>query len=324
MRLNRSRFWAPDSEADPAAVATLYDTLVTVARLAAPAMPFLSDAIHRRLTGSSVHLATFPDELPGGNRALDEAMATIRRLASLARNVREKASLRVRQPLAEMRVAVPSTVTGPEFDACLQLLAREVNVKLVTVVASDAELVSLKGKPNFRSLGKVYGKQTPRAAAAVGELSAKQLAALEGGEAVSVKVDGISFEYRPEDVVVEREVSTDWLVQTEGSLVVALNPEMSNELQQEGLARELVNRVQRLRKDAGYDYTTRIALAVTGTDDVLEAARAFDTFIAGETLARRFEIGDELVGPDVRETVSLNGQDAVVMLERFKGEDGAY
>ena len=324
VRLNRSRFWAPDSEADPAAVATLYDTLVTVARLAAPAMPFLSDAIHRRLTGSSVHLTTFPDNLPGRNRALDEAMATIRRLVSLARNAREKASLRGRQPLAEMRVAVPGAVTGPDFDACLQLLAREVNVKLVTVVASDAELVSLKGKPNFRSLGKVYGKQTPRAAAAVGELSAKQLAALEGGQVVSVKVDGTSFEYRPEDVVVEREVSTDWLVQTEGSLVVALNPEMSNELQQEGLARELVNRVQRLRKDAGYDYTTRIALAVTGADDVLAAARAFDTFIAGETLARRFEIGDELVGPDVRETVSLNGQDAVVMLERFKGEDGAY
>ncbi|MEE9533619.1 MAG: DUF5915 domain-containing protein, partial [Acidimicrobiia bacterium] len=133
-----------------------------------------------------------------------------------------------------------------------------------------------------------------------------------------------SFEYRPEDVVVEREVSTDWLVQTEGSLVVALNPEMSDELRQEGLARELVNRVQRLRKDAGYDYTTRIALAVTGADDVLAAARAFDTFIAGETLARRFEIGDELVGPDVRATVNLNGRDAVVMLERFKGEDGVY
>ena len=324
VRLNRSRFWAPDGEADPAAVATLYDTLLTVARLAAPAAPFLSDAIHRRLTGSSVHLTTFPDELPGRNQPLDEAMATIRKLVSLARNARENASLRVRQPLAEMRVAVPSAVTGPEFDACLQLLAREVNVKLVTVVASDAELVSLKGKPNFRSLGKVYGKQTPRAAAAVGELSAKQLAALEGGQAVRVKVDGTSFEYRPEDVVVEREVSTDWLVQTEGSLVVALNPEMSSELQQEGLARELVNRVQRLRKDAGYDYTTRIALAVTGADDVLAAARAFDTFIAGETLARRFEIGDELVGPDVRETVNLNGRDVVVMLERFKGEDGAY
>jgi isoleucyl-tRNA synthetase len=324
VRLNRPRFWAPDAEADPAAVATLYEALVTVARLAAPAAPFLSDAIHRRLTGSSVHLASFPEDRPGDHPALDEAMATVRRLASLSRNARDGASLKVRQPLAEMRVAVPGTVDGPEFEACLQLLAREVNVKAVTVVAADAEFVALKGKANFRSLGKVYGKQTPQAAAAVQELTPEDLLALEGGKDVSVKVDGASFKYRPEDVVVERHVSTDWLVQTEGSLVVALNPEMSAELRQEGVARELVNRVQRLRKEAGYDYTTRVVLAVTGADEVLAAARAFDTFIAGETLARRFQIGEELAGPDLRETVDLDGRDAVVMFKRFEGEDGAY
>jgi isoleucyl-tRNA synthetase len=222
-----------------------------------------------------------------------------------------------------MRVAVPGTAGGPEFEACLQLLAREVNVKAVTVVPSDAEFVALKGKANFRSLGKVYGKETPRAAAAVQELAPEHLLVLEGGQGVSVKVDGTTFEYRPEDVVVERHVSTDWLVQTEGSLVVALNPELSADLRQEGIARELVNRVQRLRKEAGYDYTTRIAFAVTGADDVLAAARAFDTFIAGETLARRFQIGEELAGPDVREAVDLDGRDAVVMLKRFEGEDGA-
>jgi isoleucyl-tRNA synthetase len=324
VRLNRPRFWAPDAEADAAAVATLHDVLITVARLLAPAAPFLSDAIHRRLTGSSVHLASFPEDRPGDHPALDEAMATVRRLASLSRNARDGASLKVRQPLAEMRVAVPGTVDGPEFEACLQLLAREVNVKAVTVVAADAEFVALKGKANFRSLGKVYGKQTPQAAAAVQELTPEDLLALEGGKDVSVKVDGASFKYRPEDVVVERHVSTDWLVQTEGSLVVALNPEMSAELRQEGVARELVNRVQRLRKEAGYDYTTRVVLAVTGADEVLAAARAFDTFIAGETLARRFQIGEELAGPDLRETVDLDGRDAVVMFKRFEGEDGAY
>jgi isoleucyl-tRNA synthetase len=305
VRLNRPRFWAPDAEADSAAVATLHDVLVTVARLLAPAAPFLSDAIHRRLTGSSVHLAPFPEDHPGGHPALDEAMATVRRLASLSRNARDGANLKVRQPLGELRVAVPGTTDGPEFEACLQLLAREVNVKAVTVVPSDAEFVALKGKANFRSLGKVYGKETPRAAAAVQELAPEHLLVLEGGQGVSVKVDGTTFEYRPEDVVVERHVSTDWLVQTEGSLVVALNPELSADLRQEGIARELVNRVQRLRKEAGYDYTTRVAFAVTGADDVLAAARAFDTFIAGETLARRFQIGEELAGPDVREAVDL-------------------
>ncbi|MCH6547111.1 MAG: isoleucine--tRNA ligase [Gemmatimonadetes bacterium] len=324
VRLNRSRFWAPDADADPAAVATLYEALVTVVRLVAPAAPFVSDAIHRRLTGRSVHLATFPEERAGRQPELDDAMATVRRLASMTRNVRDGAALRTRQPLAELRVAVPAAMTGSAFDACLALLAREVNVKSVTVVASDAELVTLKGKPNFRSLGKVYGKQTPLAAAAVQQLAPEQLVELENGTTVTLAVDGTTFEYRPEDVVVARHVTSDWLVQADGALVVALDPEISTELRQEGLARELVNRVQRLRKDAGYDYTTRVALAITGTDDVLEAARAFDTFIAGETLAKRFEIGDELSDPDVREAVDLDGRSVVVMLARFESEEAAY
>ena len=323
VRLNRSRFWAPDAEADSAAVATLYDALVTVARLLAPAAPFVSDAIHRRLTGTSVHLATFPDERVDRHPDLDDAMATVRRLASMTRNVRDSAALRTRQPLAELRVAVPATVTGPAFDACLELLAHEVNVKAVTVVASDAELVTLKGKPNFRSLGKVYGKQTPQAAAAAQQLAPAQLMDLESGMTVTLTGDGTTFEYRPEDVVVERQVATDWPVRAEGALVVALNPEISTDLRQEGLARELVNRVQRLRKDAGYDYTTRIALAIAGTEDVLAAARAYDTFIAGETLARRFEIGDELSDPEVRQAVDLDGRRAVVTLVRVEGDEAA-
>ena len=129
VRLNRSRFWAPDAEADPAAVATLYDALVTVARLLAPAAPFVSDAIHRRLTGTSVHLATFPDERADHQPDLDDAMATVRRLASMTRKVRDIAALRTRQPLAELRIAVPASVTGTAFDACLPLRARDVNVK---------------------------------------------------------------------------------------------------------------------------------------------------------------------------------------------------
>ncbi|MCZ6857542.1 MAG: DUF5915 domain-containing protein, partial [Gemmatimonadetes bacterium] len=315
--------WAPDADADPAAVATLYEALVTVVRLVAPAAPFVSDAIHRRLTGRSVHLATFPEERAGRQPELDDAMATVRRLASMTRNVRDGAALRTRQPLAELRVAVPAAMTGSAFDACLALLAREVNVKSVTIVASDAELVTLKGKPNFRSLGKVYGKETPLAAAGVQRLAPEQLVELENGATVTLSGDGTTFEYRPDDVVVERHVTTDWLVQADEALVVALNPEISTDLRQEGLARELVNRVQRLRKDAGYDYTTRVALAITGPDDVLAAARAFDTFIAGETLARRLDIGDELSDPDVREAVDIDGRSVVIMLARFESEDAA-
>ena len=322
VRMSRARFWAPDSAADPAAVATLRDALVTVTRLLAPAAPFVSDAIHRRLTGKSVHLAGFPERREGADPALDQAMSATRRLASLARKSREGAGLKVRQPLSEMRVAVPHAVTGRHFEACLALLASEVNVKTVSIVESDAELVSLKGKPNFRSLGKVYGADTPAAAAAASDLTEAQLRMLESGSAVTLELDDRVFDFRPEDVLVVREVATDWLVESDGPFVVALNPMISDDLRREGLARELVNRVQRLRKEAGYDYTTRIALGVAGEDDVLAAAGAFDTFIAGETLARRFDVAGELTDPDVREVVDLDGRSAVVTIRRFESEDG--
>ena len=323
VRVNRTRFWAPDEAADPAALATLHETLVVVQRLLAPAAPFLSDAVHRRLVGSSVHLERFPE--PGGVRdaELEAAMDVVRRLASLARSAREAAGLRVRQPLAAMHVAVPAPVRGPAFDACLELLAREVNVKEVGIVESDAALVRLRAKPNFRSLGKVYGKQTPRAAAAAAELTQEQLRELERGDAVTLLASyGERFEYRPEDVVVEREVSTDWLVASEGPVVAALDPKLTPALRQEGLAREVVNRVQRLRKEAGYDYNTRIDLSLSGGYDVLAAAESFQAFIARETLARRLEAGTDLADPDVKEVADIDGHEILISLRKHDGMGG--
>ncbi len=316
VRVNRRRFWAPDAEADPAAVATLADALRTATRVLAPAAPFTSDAIHRRLAGTSVHLALFPERDPDVDASLDRAMDAVRRLATLARAAREAAGLRVRQPLGRMRVAVPATVRGVAFESFLEILRSEVNVRDVAVVSSDEELVRLRAKPNFRSLGKRYGKETPAAAQQTAALGAEQLRALEDGQAVTLAVDGRTFRYEPEDVVVEREVTTDWLVQADGPYVVALDPAVTDELRQEGLARELINRIQRLRKDAGYDYNTRIELSVSGADDVLRAAEAFRETIGGETLARRFEVGGDLADPDGRETVDIDGRGAVIAVKR--------
>jgi len=316
VRVNRRRFWAPDAAADPAALATLHEALLVVTRLLAPAAPFVSDAIHRGLTGESVHLATFP--VAGGRAApeLDVAMDAIRRLATLARAARESASLRVRQPLARMQVAVPAAARGAAFDAFLDVLAAEVNVREVGLVASDEELVRLRGKPNFRSLGKRYGKETPLAARHVAALSAEQLRALEQGESVECAVDGRTFLYDPDDVVVEREVRTDWLVQNDGPYVAALDPGLSDDLRQEGLAREVINRVQRLRKDAGYDYNTRIELSISGADEVVRAAEAFRAVIGGETLARRVEVGRDIADPDGSETVDIDGREVVLAVRR--------
>jgi isoleucyl-tRNA synthetase len=316
VRINRSRFWAPDAEADPAALSTLCDALETVCRLLAPAAPFVSDAIHRRLTGGSVHVAPFPATEAAREEGVEASMDAVRRLASLARAAREQASLRVRQPLASMKVAVPAAARGDALEAFLEILRREVNVKAIEFVDSEAELVTLQGKANFRSLGKVYGKATPAAAAVAGDLGVEDLRRLEAGETVVVTTDGGEFTFRPEDVVVERRVATDWVVQSDGPLVAALDPEVTPALAAEGLAREIVNRVQRLRKDAGYDYNTRIVLSLSGPADVVEAATAHRDFIAGETLARDVSIGADLPAADARDETDIDGRAVAIAVAR--------
>jgi isoleucyl-tRNA synthetase len=289
---------------------------VTVSRLLAPAAPFLSDWIHRGLAGSSVHLARFPG--PGGARdeALEAAMDAVRRLASLARAAREEIGSGVRQPLARMVVAVPATVQGAVFSSLLGLLSREVNVKVVEIVASDADLVTLRAKPNFRSLGKRYGKDTPLAAAAASRLSPDQLRTLEEGGGAEVEVDGQRFEYLSDDVAVSREVASDLAVQSDGPFVAALDPILTPALRQEGVAREMVNRIQRLRKDAGYDLSTRVALAVDGAPDLLAAVEAYAEFIQGETLARALVVGSRADRPDREQSVTIDGLEAVIGIQR--------
>jgi isoleucyl-tRNA synthetase len=319
VRNNRARFWAPDREADAAAVATLHEVLVTVARLLAPAAPFASDWMHRALTGGSVHLAPFPEAADGHDEALEQAMDAVRRLASLARAAREAANLRVRQPLARMQVAVPAAVRGPAFDALLDLLRTEVNVKSVEVVASDTELVRLRAKANFRSLGKRFGKRTPQVAAAMGGLDAAALRALEDGREAELELDGERLVILPEDVVIEREVTSAWIVQSGGPFVAALDPALDEPLRQEGLAREIVNRVQRLRKDAGYEHTTRIELWVDGDAALVAAAGAFGAFIGEETLARRLHAGARSSTPDLEQELDIDGFVAVMAVRRHDG-----
>jgi isoleucyl-tRNA synthetase len=323
VRVNRSRFWAPDAVADPAALATLLEALTTVSRLLAPAAPFVSDWLHRALAGTSAHLARFP--VPHGLRSpeLEAAMDAVRRLASLARSAREERNIRVRQPLGRMQVAVPAAVRGAVLNDLLELLRLEVNVKEIEVVASDTDLVRLRPKPNFRSLGKRYGKRTPAVAAAAATLTPVQLQNLEDGSPATLELEGGPVTYLPEDVAVEREVTSDWLVQSNGPFVAALDPRLDESLRREGLAREVVNRVQRIRKEAGYMYSDRIALWIDGAAPVLDAVRAHAPFIRGETLARRLEVVARAPAPDLEQQVDIDGHGVVVGVQRHQdGRDG--
>src|SRR3989440_10912653 len=318
VRTNRPRFWAPDRAADEAALRTLYDVLLTTARLLAPAAPFLADWLHRALAGTSVHLASFPSDQGRREPDLLGAMGAIRKLASLARAARETRGLAVRQPVAKLQVAVPAAVKGRAFADLLDILAAEVNTKGVEVAGSDHELVRLKGKADFRSLGKRYGKDTPRAAAVVSQLTAEQLTALEHGDPVRMG----EFALHPGDVVVTREVGSDWAVQADGPYVVAVDPRLSEDLIQEGLARELVHRVQRLRKEAGYEYTTRIELSVAGAADVVAAVSAFESFVEGETLARRLVLGSVFEEADVIRELDIEARRVTIALRRHDGRKG--
>jgi isoleucyl-tRNA synthetase len=316
VRATRDRFWAVDGTADPAALATLYESLLTVSRLLAPAAPFASDWLHRALAGTSVHLARFPLASGRGDPRLEQAMDAVRRLASLARAARDEKGIRVRQPLSRMQVALPAAVRDAVSDGLLEVLRDEVNVKTIEVVASDTDLVRLKAKANFRTLGKRYGKRTPAVAAATQSLSADALRGLEQGHPADLDVDGERVTILPEDVVVEREVASDWLVASDGPFVAALDPRLSTELREEGLAREVVNRVQRLRKEAGYAYTDRIELWMSGDPAVIAAVRGHADFIRGETLARRLDVG-RAPAPDLEQELDIDGHGVVVGVQRF-------
>jgi isoleucyl-tRNA synthetase len=321
VRVSRDRFWATDGAADPAAVSTLKECLETVARLLAPAAPFASDWLHRALTGRSVHLAGWPSDDRTGTLpaepALVPAMDGIRRLASLARAARETGKLKVRQPLATMQVAVPAAIRGAVFERLFPILQAEVNVKRIETAASDTDLVRLKAKANFRSLGKRYGKETAAVAKAVAGLTAEELRTLEGGGEVSRVLDGVQVVYFSEDVVIEREVATAWLVASEGQFVAALDPGLTPELSAEGMARELVHHVQRLRREAGFDMADRIALGIEGGEAVLAAVRVHREFIATETLSRTLEAGQDVAGAVARQTVDLEGTTVTLTARRL-------
>jgi isoleucyl-tRNA synthetase len=319
VRQTRARFWAPGRKADPAALATLHDVLCVVMRLLAPAAPFLPDLLHRALTGASVHTAPFPEVKPSlDDPVLERAMDAVRRLASLARSARETAGIKVRQPLARMLAAVPPDVAGPAFAALLPVLAGEVNVKKLEMVAAGTDLVSLEAEPSFRALGKRFGSATPEAAAAIRRLSAADVARYELGERVEITVQGTAHALEPGDLKIKRHAKGDLVVVADGEMIAAIDPAVNDELKDEGLAREIVSRVQRLRKDAGYNIADRIHLWVDGDAPVVNAARRHADYIAGETLAVGVHVANGVPTPpaDLTQDFELDGIAARIAVRR--------
>ncbi len=315
VRRCRPRFWGNTDDADArAAFRTLYDALRTVCLLTAPCVPFAADWVHRALTGDSVHLQRYPQRPEGGDQALEADMDVARALVSLGRAAREDVRIRVRQPLRALHAVIPGGRAVDE--GVVELVRDELNVKRVIFASSAQELVRLVARPNFRNLGPRFGKRTQAAADAIKALPQEALFAWREGGAVEFELDGARHAVLDGELEVAQEATGDLVVKAEGRVTVALDPALDDELRAEGLARELVNRIQRLRKDAGLEITDRIELALGGADAVREAAAAHRSFIAGETLAVSVSTGDGSEGdafPHVRD-VELNGLAARIAL----------
>jgi len=318
VRLSRGRFYDVDGDDNRAAFATLREVLVTTCRLLAPLAPFLSDWMHRELTGASVHLAPYVRaEAAPRDQSLELAMAAVRMLSKLGRAAREEAGVKVRQPLARL-VCVAPDVPEAELRPLVELLANELNVKRVDFATTGDALVTLEARPNFRSLGKKFGKQTPLAATAIQALTSETLQAFVHGAALAVDAGGETHEVDAEDVTIVRRASGDLVVQEEAGFFAALDPAVTPELRLEGLARELVSRVQRLRKETGLAVSDRIVLYVGGDADVRAAVDVHGAAIGGEVLATRVvwrgdgEAADQATIP----TVELDGTAARIAITK--------
>jgi isoleucyl-tRNA synthetase len=291
VRQSRKRFYDVDTDDNRAAFATLHEVLVVVCRLLAPFAPFVTDWLHRELTGESVHLASYVRESGAASDATLEAqMASVRTLATLGRAAREQAGINVRQPLSRL-VCVAPKMSEASLAPLLPILASELNVKRVEVATSADALVTLEAKPNFRALGKKFGKQTPLAAEAVSRFTSEHLRRFEHGEELSVTVDGDTHIITPDDLTIVRRASGELVVQEERGYFAAIDPAVSPELRQEGLARELISRVQRMRRDAGLAVSDRIRLLIGGDVTAVEAAGTHRAWIASEVLATDVVLG---------------------------------
>ena len=316
VRRARPRFWGnTDADDANAAFATLHEALRTVALLIAPITPFISDWLHRALTGRSSHTEPFPAADPARiDEELEGRMTDVRSLSTLARAAREEVGIRVRQPLGRMLAVVPGD--PPPADV-LALLIAEINVKKVEFAATSEGLVRLSARPAFRALGCRFGRLTPEAAARIRKLGEEELRVVRGGGTVRIEVGGEVEEVGSGEMEVVEEAREGWVVRSEGRHTVALDPALDDGLRREGMARELVNRIQRLRRDSGFDFTDRIRLVVDGTEAVCAAAREHEAEIARETLAVAVEVGaGKGAESAVRREMVVDGEAAVLGLTR--------
>ncbi|HCO66764.1 MAG TPA: isoleucine--tRNA ligase, partial [Dysgonomonas sp.] len=308
VRLNRKRFWGGGMTQDKlCAYQTLYTCLETVARLIAPVSPFYSDKLYLDLVSAceqnpaeSVHLADFPVyDSSVVDKALEERMQIAQSISSMVLALRRKVNIKVRQPLMQIMVPVLDKQQQDAIEAVRDLILNEVNVKELRYVDNAAGILVKKVKPDFKKLGPRYGKIMKQLAAVIQSMDQEAISEFETNGFYTFDIDGQSATVELADVEIISEDIEGWLVANEGRLTVALDITVSDELRKEGIARELVNRIQNLRKSTGLDITDRIKVVMTDDDRIKEAVEEYKDYISGQVLADELLLQKDVKGTEV-------------------------
>lgn len=323
VRRNRRRFWKSEKGKDKtAAYQTLYECMSAVSKLMAPFAPFLAEELHQNLNSvanqgepESVHLCYVPavDESVI-NPVLEERMERAIKIVSLVRAMRMKSNLKVRQPLKKIILPVSNEHDRVVIKQMEDVILEEINVKQIECVTDDSGIVRKKAKPNFRSLGPKFGKTVQPIAARIREFTSQEISQLEREGTMVVPVNGVEYTIGKEDVEVLHEDLRGWMVESDGSLIVALDTELDDELIDEGLAREFVNRVQNMRKDAGLEVTDRIRIYHRSSERLAKALARLSAYVQQETLAT--EISNTPPQTLTLVDADINGEAASIGIEK--------
>ncbi|OYV87257.1 MAG: hypothetical protein B7Z63_02645 [Ignavibacteriae bacterium 37-53-5] len=324
VRRSRRRFWKGDMAKDKlSAYQTLYECLITVVKLMSPFAPFLSEELYRSLNGitklepfESVHLSAYPEvKVKEINAELEEKMALAEKIVYLARAMRAKSNIKVRQPLRRIIIPVSSPHLRETISQVESVILDELNVKSVMYVDDDSEFVNKGAKPNFKSIGPKFGKDVKLVAELIKSMNSKQIKELEKAGVIDLHVDSKAFHIVPADVEIFSQELSGWLVESDGGLTVALDTELDDDLRREGIAREFVNRIQNLRKSAGFEVTDRIRVAIECPGDFAEAVTKLSEYIRSETLAVELSTTKEL---NSKEYPGGYSEDVEIDKQKFK------
>lgn len=308
VRLCRRRFWKGEYTNDKiAAYQTLYDCLITISKLIAPVAPFFSDWMYRNLNQStckeaqiSIHLTDFPKaDKSQINPALEERMEYAQRISSLVLSLRKKEKLRVRQPLLKIMLPVLDDGFQQQVEAVKDLILSEVNVKQLEYIKDTSGLIHKGVKANFKTLGARLGKDMKEAVLIINQMDQEQIHTFESSGKFDISVNGNQYRLDKEDLVIVSEDLPGWLVANDDRLTVALDITLTPDLIAEGIARELVNRIQNIRKNSDFDVTDKIKVTLQDIAEIRPAVQLFGNYIKEETLATNLELSDSVQGETV-------------------------